>query len=270
MATIESFPSTAYLSDTEQILALEQELAADVFHETKEYLGAVVLRSPDANGHFGAIGRSLEMATGFTEMAQTSSVFEETSKFIYIFDREAERYITHSTRIIQPNDERQLAAVEEIMQDLEGQVDLGQAMTHHRIKDVTRCSFVSTDLAVPDALPTRHKPYGLLAYKTLFDTSQQEQVSHVFAYMNVHTLRGLGRLGIAPEPLCGKSDYYIPPMGDLTFEAYQPYVIPVAGHNSRVFNDAEYAGRYSRWGATIAAINLPTIRIEDELLHSTF
>lgn len=258
-------PPGAYSATPEKIAHLEQELDANVATNIPENLGAIVLASPARTGHYGAIGRSLEIAKGFDEMAQTLPTFEAASKFVYIFDKDAERYVAHSTRLIQPHDNRQLAAVEEIMNDLEGQVDLGDALAYHDVNDLTRCIFISTDLASPGVLPTRSKPYGLLAYKTIFGIADQEETSHIFAYMNRYTLRALGRLGVVPEALCGKNDYRIPPMGDLTFEAYQPYVIPLSGHNNRVFNDPEYAARYSHWASVIAGIDVPVLHMQDTI-----
>src|SRR5262245_14071998 len=146
MTSMDALLRNPYTADVGQLVDLEQELESDVLSHFPSDLGAIVLKSPNVDGQFGAIGRCLEISKGFAEMAKTSETSEQASRFIYVFDKDAPRLITHSTRIIQPNDYSQLAAVEEIMDDLADQVDLGDVMAYHGVEDLTRCIFISTDL----------------------------------------------------------------------------------------------------------------------------
>lgn len=254
----------SYFCSVEERDEIEQDLGKIIAEETDDSFGMVLLSSQDANGYFGTIGRSLEVQRGFGEMPEDMEGLEHTSKFIYTFDRIDNRFhVTHSMRYLQPLPEKPLEVVSSILGDLEGQVTLEEAAAYHDIEDPASCLYVTTDLSVPGILPTRTKPYGLLTYKTLFEQAKEGDFSHVLAYMNSSTIRCMGRLGIHPELLCGRNNYYIPPVAGLTFEAYQPYVVSSNLPEARVFDDVEHAAKVSRWGKQLLEMTFPTIALED-------
>lgn len=239
---------------------LLQDLASDISYLMPDDLSAVILHSPDVRGRFGAIGRSLEVYKGFKEMPEYMSTLETSSYFIYILDKnsKSKRTVVHCTRFIKPAVQNSQVVTEEIANEVKGQASLEEIMRYHHVDTPMACLFVTTDLAAPGVLPTKSKPYGLLAYKVLINFGIEHACSHIFAYMNPHTLKNLGRMGIKPTPLCGKGGYVLPPVGAFTFEAYQPYVLTSTEHHVRVFNDPEYAEKFSRWGALVARTAVPT------------
>ncbi|HJP81834.1 MAG TPA: hypothetical protein VJ841_05555 [Candidatus Saccharimonadales bacterium] len=254
----------SYCRSPRELSEIEQDLSVEVAKETDKSFGMVLLDSPSTDGYFGAIGRSLEVQRGFGEMPEDMDGLEHTSKFIYTYDYlDGTFRVTHSMRYLEPLAERPLEVVQSLLGDLEGQVTLEEVAEYHAIDNPGLCLYVTTDLSVPGILPTRSKPYGLLTYKALFERAKEGGFSHVLAYMNSNTIRCMGRLAIHPELLCGRDNYTIPPVAGLTFEAYQPYVVPTDLPEARVFDDSEYAARVSRWGRQILALTLPCISVED-------
>ncbi len=256
--------ATSYFC-TERVRAeIEQDLGTIVAEQTSDDFGMILLASPDINGYFGTIGRSLEIARGFNEMPEDMDGLEHASRFIYAFDQiEGAFRVTHSMRYLEPSRENPLEVVGSLLGELEGQVTLEEAVAYHDIDTPDACLYVTTDLSVPGILPTRTKPYGLLTYKTLFEHAKAGEFSHVIAYMNPSTIRCMDRLGLKPALLCGRGDYRIPPVGGQTFEEYQPYVLSPNLPEARVFDDVERAKQTSLWSRKIIEMSPPIFSIEE-------
>lgn len=255
----------AYFATSEKIQDIVEEISSTIRFSSSNDLGAVILQSPDINGYYGTIGRSLEVTRGFKEMPESMSAMESSSYFIYIFhkNQNGRLSITHSTRFLKPTVQNSDIVVQEIVDDIRGQATVEEISNYHQVKTPLSCLFVTTDLSSPGISSTRNKPYGLLAYKVLMNFSIGEACTHIFAYMNKYTLKSLGRMGIAPTPLCGKTGYTIPPIGNYSFEAYQPYVLTATEHNLRVFNDGEYARIFGHWAMLVAGIDITAVKMLD-------
>ena len=254
----------SYNASDAQLEDIENKLDHVLGTETGEYC-SVILSSSNIGGYFGRLGRSLEVRRGFGEMPEAMLGLEDTTKFIYTFDRgvDTRPRVTHVTRFLQPNQSDPLKVVGDILNDLSDQVDLTEAAAYHNVDDPGKCLYLTTDLSVPGIYPARTRPYGLFAYRTMFEYASQEGFSHIFAYMNKKSLRNLGRLGISPEPLCGRSDYIIPPMAGMTFEAYQPFVVSSNEATNRPFTDPNYARNIGHWAGIMAGADLPVVRLDD-------
>ncbi|HSX28243.1 MAG TPA: hypothetical protein VLF60_02230 [Candidatus Saccharimonadales bacterium] len=256
-------PESYSISDT-QIEEIEGKLAEVIAARTQASLGALVLASPDPEGYFGALGRRLEVRDGkFYEMPEEMKDAEAESTFIYMFDAEAlaqdRLRVTHVTRFLQPSQDNAWKLPSELAEELDA--DLEEISEYHNIDRLEDCLYLTTDLAVADIMPTRFKPYGLLAYRAFMEYGTDHGYEHVFAYMNPKTIRGLGRLGITPVTLCGRSDYDIPPIGGISFEQYQPYVLSSSqGHQA--FTDPEFARR-TRWGEVVMNTSVELLEVEE-------
>lgn len=237
------------------------EIETDLSREVPSGVSAVVLDSPSAKGYYGQIGRTLEVNKGFKEMPIFMKCLEHLSIFLYICDEVTggSVKVVHSTRLFRADKFEALKNAPEILDDLKDQVTIEQISNYHGIGEDEQCLIVVTDAARPDIAPTREKPYGLLAYRAMHEYAIESGVSHIFAYMNRKTIRNLGRIGVSPEPLCGRSNYTIPEIDGITFEAYQPFVISLEGYGSQ-----QSKHENTRWLDRVSSISLPIIQLQDK------
>ncbi len=199
------------------------ELESDLIGRFKEILPeqkGVVVFSIGPESQYADFARTSEtLAFPGYDSAVAMEAHEDRSRFIYTVNLD-EKKIAHAKRLVIAHKyspflvEALGTGIETIDDRLSSTIGqeagtLSQIAGQHGIKDFSKCMNVTSNITVPGMNSSIRNPYTLISYKAVFEIGNQNNITHLFAYLNQEATQSLGKLGVRFEPLAGQ-EFHLP------------------------------------------------------------